>query len=325
MGRQSRARLRKGPRSSSPTLFENALNESYLAVRRQQNLITDMRSTCTTVADTKWLSTYGVTISLFINKFRVRSYLSKTGAPCTPKTLWWIFLYALRKLQKKPMLFSSPCKVVERSCYSKLTAGLAQRFCSVFGMIGPLTQEKLAALEATTREIIGNCAISHTAPIAHIQQLDLWVYDNIQTLDAGQKDVVFPVVAQMTNSRRGKLNHKFDEAPLHNIVAEFIELRREYDVSNKFRQAVKEFDKLLATFDDMWAVGDAANKFPTLAEFCGAFASAVESDFSVINCEKSDKRTSLTDITLSKASFIASSGRGCLHGRSSVARSADAL
>ncbi|GMF22494.1 unnamed protein product [Phytophthora fragariaefolia] len=81
-----------------------------------------------------------------------------------------------------------------------------------------------------------------------------------------------PVVAQIINSRRGQLTRKFDEATLHNIVAEFDELRREYDVSNTFRQAVKESDKPLATFDDMWVVGDAACKFPSLAEFCGGFA-----------------------------------------------------
>ncbi|GMF66743.1 unnamed protein product [Phytophthora fragariaefolia] len=149
-------------------------------------------------------------------------------------------------------------------------------------------------------------------------QLDLWVYDNIQNLEAGPMEVVvkavdrayalaassaqelvdddkappsppvtplelvssdLPVVAQMINSRLGQLtnkSHKVDEAALHSIVAEFNELRREYDVSNKFRQAVKESDKPLATFDDMWAVGDAANKFPTLAEFCGGFASIQE-------------------------------------------------
>ncbi|GMF47329.1 unnamed protein product [Phytophthora fragariaefolia] len=150
--------------------------------------------------------------------------------------------------------------------------GLVQRFCSIFGMIGPLTQEQLAALELTTHQIIGNFAISHTATFAHIQQLDLWVSDNVQNLDAGQMDVVLPVVAQIINSRRGQLTHKFDEATLHNIVAEFDELRREYDVSNKFRQAVKESDKPLATFDDTWVVGDAPCKFPSLAEFCGGFA-----------------------------------------------------
>ncbi|GMF49463.1 unnamed protein product [Phytophthora fragariaefolia] len=194
--------------------------------------------------------------------------------------------------------------------------GPVQRFGSMSGMIGPLTQEKLAALEPTTHEITGKFAKCHTATFAHIQQLDLWVYDNVQNSDAGQMDVVvkalgrayalaansvqelvdadktppsppvtplelvsseLPVVAQMINSRRGQLTHKFDEAMLHNIVAEFSELRHEYDLSNKFRQAIKESDKPLAMFDAMWAVGDAASKFPTLAEFCRGFASYLTS------------------------------------------------
>ncbi|GMF26077.1 unnamed protein product [Phytophthora fragariaefolia] len=118
--------------------------------------------------------------------------------------------------------------------------------------------------ELTTHDIIGNFAISHTVTFAHIQQLDLLVFDNVQNLDAGQMDVVvkavgrayalaaisseLPVVAQMINSRRGQLTHKFDEATLHNIVAEFDELRCEYEVNNKFRQAIKESDKPLVTF-----------------------------------------------------------------------------
>ncbi|GMF42291.1 unnamed protein product [Phytophthora fragariaefolia] len=44
-------------------------------------------------------------------------------------------------------------------------SGLAQRFCSMSGMIGPLTQEQLAALESTTHHSIGNFAISHTATL----------------------------------------------------------------------------------------------------------------------------------------------------------------
>ncbi|GMF34114.1 unnamed protein product [Phytophthora fragariaefolia] len=128
----------------------------------------------------------------------------------------------------------------------------------------------------------------------------------------------------MINSRRGQLTHKFDEAALHNIVAEFKELRRDYDVSNMFRQAVKESDTPLTTFDDMWPVEDAASKFPTLAEFCGGFASVfpntatVERDFSVINCEETDKRTSLTDPSLSLESKHPHRTKNCMLHRTYI-------
>lgn len=71
-----------------------------------------------------------------------------------------------------------------------------------------------------------------------------------------------------------------------------------------FRAAISAFDHRLASFDAMWRIGDAATRFPTLALFCGGLASVfantstVESDFSIIACEKDDKRSSLTDISL---------------------------
>ncbi|GMG17247.1 unnamed protein product [Phytophthora fragariaefolia] len=76
------------------------------------------------------------------------------------------------------MLLSSPCKVVERSCYSKLTT-CVDRSTLLFDV---RSQEKIAK--------------SHTATFAHIQQLDLWVYDNVQNLDAGQMDVVVKAVGR---------------------------------------------------------------------------------------------------------------------------------
>ncbi|RLN52538.1 hypothetical protein BBJ28_00023408 [Nothophytophthora sp. Chile5] len=90
-------------------VFDNALNESYLGtlksligyLRRQQNLITEMRTTCPKVADTRWLSMYQVTKWLCSNGFRVREYLVQTAAPCSPNTVWWVFLYALREISRE--------------------------------------------------------------------------------------------------------------------------------------------------------------------------------------------------------------------------------
>ncbi|GMF40521.1 unnamed protein product [Phytophthora fragariaefolia] len=170
-----------------------------------------------------------------------------------------------------------------------------------------LASTKRAVLVISTRElksasnIIAVASISVTYYVFQKNQFNFIFYFPSPAVSSE-----LPVVAQMIHSRHGQLTHKFDEATLHNIVAEFNELRREYDVSNKFCQAVKESDKPLTTFDDMWAVGDAASKFPTLAGLSGGFASVfpntapVESDFSVINCKKSDKRTSLADLSFSR-------------------------
>lgn len=63
-------------------------------------------------------------------------------------------------------------------------------------------------------------------------------------------------------------------------------------------------DDRLAAFDYIWRLEDAVTRYPTLARFCGGFATVfpntanVEADFSILGGEKNKKRTSLTDLSL---------------------------
>ncbi|GMF28080.1 unnamed protein product [Phytophthora fragariaefolia] len=87
------------------------------------------------------------------------------------------------------------------------------------GMIGPLIQEQLAAIASTTHEIIGHFAIFHIATFAHIQQLDLWVYDNVQNCDAGQMDVVLKAVGRAYALAASSAQELVDDdyTPLHTL------------------------------------------------------------------------------------------------------------
>lgn len=90
-------------------VFEQALNETYLSklytligyLRRQQNLISEMQTTCPKVADTRWLSMYQVVDWLCKNDVRVRKYFSEKQATCDPNEVWWIFLFAIRFVAKE--------------------------------------------------------------------------------------------------------------------------------------------------------------------------------------------------------------------------------
>ncbi|KAF4133589.1 hypothetical protein GN958_ATG16926 [Phytophthora infestans] len=60
----------------------------------------------------------------------------------------------------------------------------------------------------------------------------------------------------------------------------------------------------LASADEAWAIGGSSSRFPHLTHFCGGLASlfpntaSVVSDCSVLGCEKTDKRTLLSDLSL---------------------------
>ncbi|KAH9265975.1 hypothetical protein BASA83_010885 [Batrachochytrium salamandrivorans] len=90
-------------------IFESALNEGYLTVlttligylRRQQNLIADMRATCPKVATTRWLSMGTVAKWLTSNRVRIQRYLQDKNASCAPSPVWWIFLFAIQAIAEE--------------------------------------------------------------------------------------------------------------------------------------------------------------------------------------------------------------------------------
>ncbi|KAG6953805.1 hypothetical protein JG688_00012633, partial [Phytophthora aleatoria] len=88
------------------------------------------------------------------------------------------------------------------------------------------------------------------------------------------------------------------------IGQEFKRLCRDYDTKKPIAAKIDSFDHRLASFKEMWQLGDAATLYPTLASFCGGLATVfpntatVEADFSLIGCAKTDKSTSLTDLAL---------------------------
>ena len=101
-----------------------------------------------------------------------------------------------------------------------------------------------------------------------------------------------PRFVAVINEYRPQLEVVVGEAGIHAIGFEFKELQRYYLDDKDFHDAVVSFDYHLAQFSCIWALGEAGLKFPYLAIFCGGVASVfpntatVESDFSLIGCEK---------------------------------------
>ncbi|KAE8898502.1 hypothetical protein PF003_g17354 [Phytophthora fragariae] len=113
-----------------------------------------------------------------------------------------------------------------------------------------------------------------------------------------------PQFSEIIKSLRPRLADALGEAQIDTIAAELRALHKYHADSKSFRDVIAAFDHRLATFDSMWLLGGAGKRFPHLAAFCGTLASVfpntatVESDFSIIVCEKTDKRSCLTDLSL---------------------------
>lgn len=332
-------------------IFQSALNDSYLGtltaligyLRRQQNLISDMKSKCPKVASTRWLSMFKVADWLCRHGFEVRTYVEDRGMEGKPNLVWWIFLHALREVAREAnavfVSLQGLTTLVQQQ--EGRFEGLAARLMEMSGVVGPLSDEAIAALPIGDHQVIGHFAISHVNALAYIMQLDLWVIESLESLNDEQKHVVVCAIARMyvlavfsiyslsssesvsppvtpkdlaaaslssladtIGTHRPRLIEHFGEAGIYRIGQEFKELQRAVKCDESVSKAIASFDHRLAGFGDMWRLGAAASRYPTLIEYCGGMASVfantatVEADFSVVGCEKNDKRTSMTDVSL---------------------------
>ena len=111
-----------------------------------------------------------------------------------------------------------------------------------------------------------------------------------------------PAFVEILGKHKEQLHTVYSEEDTDNISEKLSELTRLYRMNCRQRQAVDSCSDELTSFTNAWSLFD--GEFRTLRAFCGGLASTfanttmVESDFSHINWEKDDSRTSLSNFSL---------------------------
>ena len=82
----------------SDDMFVSTLTGLIAYLRRQQNLQTEMKTTCPKFVSTQWLSMKRVTAWLKKHRVRVVEYLNAKKPACTPTVDWWIVLLCLNSV-----------------------------------------------------------------------------------------------------------------------------------------------------------------------------------------------------------------------------------
>lgn len=130
-------------------VYSSALDDSFYLtltmligqLRRQQNLISEMRSTCRKVANKCWLSMSKVALWLTVSHIRVKEYLDSKKPTCAPSASGWGFLFAMHAFSTKVSAvltslqgFSTVASEQKLRLY-----GLVDTYYRMSGMQGPLT------------------------------------------------------------------------------------------------------------------------------------------------------------------------------------------
>jgi dipeptidase len=159
--------------------FQSTLTAAIGHLRRQQSLITRMRTTCPKEADTRWMSMFKCTSWFTTNIITIQEHFkTKMPAPnIIPDRAWWVFLFAVNsltqeantvftKLQGMTTLLSQ-----QRASLEKLVT----TFCTLTGMEGPFSVEVIERLDETERlsmETHSGFCLRHSATESYLVELD---------------------------------------------------------------------------------------------------------------------------------------------------------
>ncbi|KAH6567445.1 hypothetical protein BASA50_003292 [Batrachochytrium salamandrivorans] len=188
-------------------IFESALNEGYLTVlttligylRRQQNLIADMRATCPKVATTRWLSMGTVAKWLTSNRVRIQRYLQDKNASCAPSPVWWIFLFAIQAIAEEANAVFVSLQGLSTlvSQQRARLVGLVETYCRMSGMVGPLETSQLEMIDSSTTARCGKFALSYENARSCLDGLGVWVLETLDTLSQDDVSMLVTAIAQM--------------------------------------------------------------------------------------------------------------------------------
>ena len=165
--------------------FVTTLTGLIAYLRRQQNLTTEMKTTCPKFVSTRWLSMKRVTEWLVRHRVRVSEYLQEKKPACKPPVGWWITLLCLdavatvlaktcSRLQGLSTLLSQ-----QQADFSELCVVLSD-MCLVKG---PLSEEDFPESDLPVAHVRrGEYMVSYADALVYIRDQGIFVIDTMETL-----------------------------------------------------------------------------------------------------------------------------------------------
>lgn len=206
--------------------FYSTLTTLIGHLRRQANLISEMRSTCPKVSDVRWISMFSSTQWLVENRRRIQQHLDQKKPAWAPSKVWWIFLHGLNAFaaEAKAVFISLQGLTTTISQQRSRLTGLANIFCQMSGMEGPLSQRQIDDIMALQpAERCGDFVVSHEHVRLFLDGLSLWVLEALDSLEVDDVHVLASSIGKLfveaadgisqIECERGASNEPADQLP----------------------------------------------------------------------------------------------------------------
>lgn len=180
--------------SAMPDTFYSTFTLLVSYLRRQLNFISDERSQCPLICDTRWLNMVKVTTWFDRHRLAVEAYLEKKKPSCVPDDSWWILMLFVHEI----------AGIAAISCKSLQTHGallcnqhhtlqrLVREINSKVGIDCMLTESQRGQVDETTHQLSasGDYVVSFANICGCMKDLGMFVQDRLNTMDSGHRETL---------------------------------------------------------------------------------------------------------------------------------------
>lgn len=181
--------------------FVGILTRLTAHLRRQQNLINDMKTACPTFAETRWISMGKLLKWLKDKRGRLFQHFDDKRPACTPPMYWWIVVYVIQELvERVEKTFAAVQGLNTLVCEQRgQFAKLARDIRSSTKVKGPLTGTEKAEIDVRSIEgkafVNGDYAVEWDDAISCIEDGGAFVVTEMDKLDDPKKAIVVSTFA----------------------------------------------------------------------------------------------------------------------------------
>lgn len=182
-----------------PDSFYSTFTSIVSYLRRQQHFISDERSQCPLICDTRWLNMIKVTTWFDKHRLAVAAYFEEKKPACMPDESWWILLFVVHEIAG---IAAISCKSLQGHgtllCNQHHTLKrLIAEINSKVGIVGSLSEVQRGAIIEATHELSdsGEYAVSFAAVRGFMEDLGFFVKDRLAAMDDGSRDTLLRLSA----------------------------------------------------------------------------------------------------------------------------------
>lgn len=248
--------------------FTKKLTELIGFLRRQYNLISEMKTRCPSFSHVRWLSMGGVLKWLKDNQTRIQKYLVEKKVDWAPNSAWWIYLHVLHIITAEANETVSKLQALTTHLPEQ-AAGiqkLKEMYMILFNVKfidSTLDNTSDGTLSFDKKYFVQDSDIS-----SFIENINRWCYEKFESLSViDQVNLVHEVgvavvkitseLAKIVAERDGKNNSTNQLPPIlpHQLVkldmSEFIKIMKMYESRLKITKSEEEISKIDTQFAEL--------------------------------------------------------------------------